>query len=210
MKIVIVGGGISGLALYISLQKRLGRLHPAGLAFEVVIYETYDASRRQRRGGNAGEDLEGGARLVSDTVGGALGVSPNGMRVLKNLSEDLYKAVASHGYPVSRFHIQNAYGWTLGSFPGGDGSSPPLETTLISRQSLRNALRDQVPDRIIVRKTVSTVTCGEDQRPRLSFADGSPDEEADLVLGADGVRSVAKKAVLGDRGDDGQYAAVYE
>lgn len=210
MKIVIVGGGISGLALYISLHKRLGKPDPRIFPLKVVIYETYDASRRHRRAENAGEEQDEGTRLVSETVGGALGISPNGMRVLRDLHEDLYRAVASQGYPVSHFHVQNAYGWALGSLPAGDKGTPPLKTTLISRQGLWNCLRDYVPDHVIVRKTVSAVTCGENQHPRVAFADGSPDEEADLVLGADGVRSVAKSAVLGGRRDDGQYSAVYE
>ena len=210
MKIVIVGGGISGLALYIALQKHLRKPHASEDPPEILIYETYDASRRQHRVGNAAKGQNERLGLVSEAVGGALGVSPNGMRVLGDLHQDLYQAVASHGYPVSRFRIHNAYGWALGSFPAADQSIPPRETILISRQGLWNCLRDHVPDHVIIRKTVSAVTCGKNQRPRVAFADDSNDEEADLVLGADGVRSVAKSAVFGDRGEDGRYSAVYE
>ena len=210
MKIVIVGGGISGLALYIALQKHLGKPHASEQSLEVFIYETYDASRRQHRVGSAGEGQDEHLRLVSEAVGGALGVSPNGMKVLGDLHEDLYRAVASHGYPVSTFRIHNAYGWALGSFSAANKSNPSQETFLISRQGLWNCLRDRVPDHVIIRKTVSAVKCSKNQRPRVSFADNSPDEEADLVVGADGVRSVAKSAVLRDRGEDGRYSAVYE
>lgn len=210
MKIVIVGGGISGLALYIALQKHLGKPHAGEGLLEVFIYETYDASRHQNRMESAGEGQDEHLRLVSEAVGGALGVSPNGMRVLGNLCEKLYQDVASHGYPVSRFRICNAHGWALGNFSAADKSTPSRETFMISRQALWNCLRDRVPDHVIIRKTVSAITCGTNQRPRVSFADDSPDEEADLVLGADGVRSVAKSVVLGDRGKDGQYSAVYE
>lgn len=210
MKVVIVGGGISGLALYIALQKYLGKPHASESPLEVLIYETYDASRRQNRVGSAGERQDEHLCLVSEAVGGALGVSPNGMRVLRDLCENLYQAVASYGYPVSRFRIRNAYGWALGDFAAVDKSTPPQETLLISRQGLWNCLRDHVPDHIIIRKTVSEVTCGNNQRPRISFADDSPDEEADLVIGADGVRSVAKSAVIRDRGEESRYSAVYE
>ena len=210
MKIVIVGGGISGLALYIALQKYLGRPHASENPLEVFIYETYDASRRQSRAGRAGEGQDGPLCFVSEAVGGALGVSPNGMRVLGDLCENLYQAVASYGYPVSCFRIRNAYGWALGNFAAADKSTPPRETFLISRQVLWDCLRDRVPDHVFIRKTVSAVTCGKNQRPRVSFADDSPDEEADLVIGADGVRSVAKSAVLRDQGEDGRYSAVYE
>lgn len=209
MKIIIVGGGISGLALYISLRKQVEK---SEIEFEVVIYETYDASRRSTHTGNARVPQEGHVRLVSDTTkGGALGLSANGMRALRNWDENLYQAVASRGFPVSHFHIQNSYGWHLGNVGAVDQSTPPLKTTLIRRQILWNCLRDLVPDHVIIRKIVSTVTCGgEKGGPRVSFADGSPDEEADLVVGADGVRSVAKRAVLGDGSESGQYAAVYE
>lgn len=210
MKIVIVGGGISGLALYIALQKYLGKPHASEHPLEVFIYETYDASRRQQRVGSSGEGQDEHPRLVSEAVGGALGVSPNGMRVLGDLHEDLYRAVAIHGYPVSHFRIHNAYGWALGSFAAADKSNPSRETYLISRQGLWNCLRDHVPDHVIIRRTVSAVTCGKNQRPRVAFTDGSPDEEVDLVLGADGVRSVAKSAILGGRGEDARYSAVYE
>lgn len=45
-------------------------------------------------------------------------------------------------------------------------------------------------------------------RPKVRFADGE-EEEADLVIGADGVRSVVKKALFGDD-DERLYAPRYE
>jgi hypothetical protein len=43
-----------------------------------------------------------------------------------------------------------------------------------------------------------------------AFADGSPDDVADLVFGADGVPSVTKNAVLAGHADNDQYSATYE
>lgn len=211
MKIVIIGAGIGGLGVYLFLQKHLCKFQLSKLSLEVievVIYETYNAVKREAHAKNTAEDeaLEG---FVTDAVGGALGVGPNGMRVLRDLDEGLFQEVADQGYPVSHFHIQNAYGWSLANFPATDKANPPLQTILISRQALWHSLRERIPDHAIIRKTVSGVTCGN-HRPRISFTNGSPEAEADLIIGADGVRSVAKKAILGGSSEKVDYAAIYE
>lgn len=213
MKIVIVGGGISGLAVYLFLQK----LFPASLAspwsgLELVVYETHEARKRENKNNNGSElsvvgDPKG---FVSGTVGGALGIAPNGLRVLRHLDENLYAAIVNQGYLVSHFWIQNARGWNLSRLSATDTGNPPLQTVLITRQELWNQLRDRVPDGAIERRSVARVICAKDQRPRISFTDGSPDVEADLVVGADGVRSIAKSAVLPADGAPDQYNAVYE
>lgn len=81
------------------------------------------------------EDGEGAA-FVSEAVGGALGIAPNGMNVLRELDESLFLAVAGQGYPVSHLHVRNAWGWNLASLPASDRGNPPLRTILVSRQGL--------------------------------------------------------------------------
>lgn len=215
MKIVIVGGGISGLSLYLFLQK----LFPASLpssgsgsgscsGLELVVYETHEA--RKRENGSELSVVGDPKGFVSGAVGGALGVAPNGLRVLRYLDEHLYTAIVNQGYPVSHFWIRNALGWNLSRFSATDTGSPQLQTVLIARQALWNLLRDRVPDSALERRSVSRVICANDQRTRISFADGSPDVEADLVVGADGVRSITKSAVLPVDGTTDEYNAVYE
>lgn len=81
---------------------------------------------------------------------------------------------------------------------------------MITRQAIWDALRARVPDSATSRKSVSRAFLGsQSQGPRIRFADGSPDDEADLVIGADGVRSVVKRAVTGD-GKIDNYPAIYE
>jgi 2-polyprenyl-6-methoxyphenol hydroxylase-like FAD-dependent oxidoreductase len=46
-------------------------------------------------------------------------------------------------------------------------------------------------------RKVVEVREGEDRRPGVAFEDGSV-ESADLVVGADGVRSVVKKGIFGE------------
>ena len=212
MKILIVGGGISGLAVYLFLQKLLPKAQSSRSSVEVIIYETYDAAKRDDRSGTAAEEHgeRAGAGFVTGTIGGALGIAPNGMRVLRDLDESLFVEITNKGNPISHFQVQNALGWSLASFPGTDKSTPPIHTIFISRQKFWGSLRERVPDNVIVRKTVSRVTYGDNQHPRISFTDGSPEVEADLVIGADGVRSVVQKAILKDSGQSHDYSAIYE
>lgn len=206
MKILIVGGGISGLSLYLFLQKVFpASLPSSGSGLELVVYETHEA-RKRKKGSVVGETKG----VVSGSVGGALGIAPNGLRVLRHLDDHLYAAIVHQGYPVSQFWIQNALGWNLSRFPATDSGNPQLQTVLITRQALWDQLRDRVPDSAVERRSVSRITCANDQRPRISFADGSPDVEADLVVGADGVRSIAKHAVLPADDATDKYNAVYE
>ena len=212
MKIVIVGGGISGLSVYLFLQKLIPASLSSGL--ELVVYESYEARKREK-GPEQELSVVGEVKgFDSGTVGGALGVAPNGLRVLRHLDESLYAAIVDQGYPVSEFWIQNALGWNISRLSATDtvtvNPNSQLPTVLISRQAFWNELRDRIPDCAVQRRTVSRVICANDQRPRISFADGSPDVEADLVIGADGVRSVAKSAVLSADGPTNKYNAVYE
>lgn len=130
--------------------------------------------------------------------------------MLKQLDEDLFSDVVNHGYPVKQFNFRNCYGKSLANFPITDFADPPLHTILISRQALWDALRNRIPDSAILCKRVSGVTLGTtSQRPRIQFADGSSDGVADLIIGADGVRSVVKRAVTDD-GNSDAYPAIYE
>jgi len=56
---------------------------------------------------------------------------------------------------------------------------------------------------------IAEVQCASTQRRRIRFADGSTDVEADLIIGADGVRSVVGNAITGDAKQD-SYHAVFE
>lgn len=69
---------------------------------------------------------------------------------------------------------------------------------------------NRVPDSLISHRAVSGVTPGSaSHRPKILFANDSPDEEADVVVGANGIRSVVKLSVTGD-GKSDDYPAVYE
>ena len=196
MKIAIVGAGISGLTTYLFLKKLLPSVLPSsGAPLEIVIYEKHHAPNSRPGSG-------------STTVGGALGIAPNGLRVLRALDEDLFQKVVAQGYSISHFGMYNANGWELARIPATDFGSFPVHTVLISRQTFWECLRESIEDKAVGYANVTGVTRGDTQRPQILFANGS-DFEADLVIGADGVRSVVRKAITGN-GKVDDYPPTYE
>lgn len=71
MRIVIVGGGISGLACYLFLQKHLSSIIPKTTELKIIIVESHAATRRQDRSGSAVDEAAG---PVANTIGAALGL----------------------------------------------------------------------------------------------------------------------------------------
>ena len=197
MKIIIVGAGISGLTTYLFLKKHLPLALLQNVPIEITIYEKHQAA------------AEKGHTSGSTTVGGALGLVPNGLHVLQDLNEELFKKIVAKGYSCSHFCMRNSYGCTLARFPTVDHGPPPMYTVMIGRQDFWQCLREAVPDEAIVHANLLEVTSEQAQRARLKFADGTPDVEADLIIGADGVRSIVKRSVTGD-GKTDHYQPTYE
>ncbi|KAL8861870.1 MAG: hypothetical protein Q9178_001739 [Gyalolechia marmorata] len=213
MKIVIVGGGISGLVCYLFLRKHLPSDVPGGVEVGITILESHAATRRKQRSSSAKDEAKG---PVSDTIGAALGLgshattAPNGLSVLRDLDEAIFAQVANSGYPVSHFQLKSAHGWSLAQVGATNRQDPELHTLLIGRQRLWDCLRDHVPDDVIIdRRMVSLVSYTKDQRPVIEFDDGSPGLEADLVVGADGAKSTVKKSIFGNSKVD-EHPAVFD
>jgi 2-polyprenyl-6-methoxyphenol hydroxylase-like FAD-dependent oxidoreductase len=74
-----------------------------------------------------------------------------------------------------------------------------LEAWLISRPILIECLMEALLERGIevVYRTVRDVEIREGKRPVVRFL-GVGEEAADLVVGADGIRSVVRKSLFGD------------
>ncbi|KAJ9306477.1 hypothetical protein DTO217A2_4023 [Paecilomyces variotii] len=206
MKIVIIGAGISGCGAYLALKKHLPRPAPPAEDHTYTIYEAYDTAKdttfRER-------PAHGDTHSSTLIVGGGLGVCPNGLGVLARLDESLVRDVVRAGYPVSHFKMQSSYGWELFRGSAAGSREPVMNTVSMSRHALWRCLRDRIPDDIIFNKRVSEVVANADGRNIVRFADGSPPIEADLVIGADGLKSTAKNALFQENTGD-PYPPQYE
>ncbi|KAJ5390676.1 uncharacterized protein N7496_001744 [Penicillium cataractarum] len=208
MKIVIIGAGIAGCAAYLELRKHLP---PSEADHEIIIYEAYstDLNVTSKEREQKQEDNTHSSTLL---VGGGLGIAANGLNVLRRLDEDLLKDVVRSGYAASTFNMKSKNGWSLVSMDATGlaySEKQRMHMVAASRHSFWQALRSRVPGEHIINKRISEVIAKSDGKNLIHFVDGSPSVEADLVIGADGVRSTAKRAIFPEAKED-PYPPNYE
>ena len=206
MRIIIIGAGVAGLSTYLLLKKHLIDDPSSTLKnhISITIYESHHSrtdAGEANKGSSSLEELSSSTALV----GGALGIAPNGMRALRNLDQKLHGEILAHGFIVKHAVFQSARGWTLGKIGWGDMREPEEFCVSIARHRLWECLRDAVGEGVIQYKRVAGVKTGKSGKPVVTFTDGSVEEEAELVIGADGVKSTVRKAIFGDK-----YPPFYE
>jgi 2-polyprenyl-6-methoxyphenol hydroxylase-like FAD-dependent oxidoreductase len=177
MKIIIVGGGIGGLAAYLALEKYLAEVSPSTT---IKVYESHDDPTS-----------------TTTTMGGGLGLAPNGLRAMSALCDAAAKNITTTSFQFPTMTFRNAHGTLLGRYATGRKERYGFDQVYLARASVHDALVKEVPESAVewgrkvirVRETQDGV--------EVEFEDGNV-EDADLVIGADGVKSTVRKAIFGD------------
>ncbi len=144
-------------------------LHQRGV--EVVVYER--------------------APALAD-VGAGISLWPNATRALDRLGA--LDAVQRTAGPIDALNVRDAAGRLLLRAPVGGHDAPAL---CAYRPDLIEALADQLPDGSLrTGKALASVEVDAD-RAQLAFDDQTT-AEADIVVGADGIRSAVRAFVTGD------------
>ena len=180
--VAIIGGGIGGVALAVACLHR-------GIPF--TIYER-DSSFDERSQGY-GLTLQQASKAIE------------GLGIFK-----LEKGVISTRHLVHTTDGEVIGEWGIRKWVPSDKKTSPKRTNIhIARQALRLALLEQLGGQNSIRWNHQLVgfKASEDKSITLSFqVDGkTQNSKADLVVGADGIRSTVRKLFLGDESSPLRY-----
>ena len=125
-----------------------------------------------------------------EAIGAGLTLSPNAVRALERLG--LADAVRSRGARGQELLVRNWKGETILEVRLDD----PMEEIGIHRADLQDVLMDGAGKHRVRLDAKVTGVVVDGDRPRVELADGTT-EEADLVVGADGIHSVVRRVILG-------------
>lgn len=184
MNIIIVGGGVGGVAAYLALEKHLSDASPP---VTIKIYEAYPDPAS-----------------TTSVIGGGLGLAPNGLRAISSFCPDAVKNIEAQGFHGSVMTLRNSQGKLLGHLTSGKKGRYGFDQMFLARAAVHEALLNELPQTAVGwGKKVKSLKETE-EGVEVQFEDGSV-EHADLVIGADGVRSRVREGILG-----GGYEAEYQ
>ena len=188
MKIIIVGAGIGGLSVYLALKKHL----TGSITLSITLVEAYSSPSQH----------------VYSLLGNGLGLAPNGLRAIASITSGAVPYIYAHGYTKgSSMTFRNAKGKHLGTMGLGMAQRYGYSMTMLPRAIVHEALLKEVDARDI-RWGIRVVAVREFDDGEggivVQYEDGT-EEVADLVIGADGVRSLVKRSLF-----NGDYEAQYE
>ena len=183
MKILIVGGGIGGLAVYCALRKHLG--DTTGISINIV--ESHESPARTR------------------SIGGGLGIAPNGLQAISSISSEAVSYLLNDGFQLSSMTFRNSKGRWLGQI-GFNSQRTKFPMVMMRRASICEALLPGLRQEDVRwgLEVLSVKLQDDGAGVIVEFADGTT-ETADLVIGADGMRSKVKGSLF-----KGELPAVYQ
>jgi len=168
MRVVVVGSGIGGLSVAIALRR---------VGIDVTVYERAPA---------LGE------------VGAGISLWANAIRALEHLGAA--DAVKAASLPISRSDFRVANGHRVVARYAAEDLARRANTDsivrLVHRADLVAALAGQLPPGTVTygHECAAVETAGD--RATVRFTNGHTDE-ADVLVGADGIKSVVRTAVVG-------------
>ena len=104
--------------------------------------------------------------------------------------------------------MRSARGWTLGSIPFNDLTTKEPECcVMVLREDVLDSLYDRIPTTDVATHKVTKIEDGEDAA--TITLDNGDEATFDLVIGADGVWSKSRRAILGEQsGPEYKYKTV--
>ncbi|KAK8071677.1 FAD/NAD(P)-binding domain-containing protein [Apiospora saccharicola] len=174
LKIIILGGGIAGLTTALALTK----FAPQDAVPEIQIFEI---------------------RPVPATIGGAVNLTPNALRMLDHLGVfDVIRA-RDYGKDIDELEVFDIHSTKLAAsdFAGPEGrgiGNPPFKALRITRGDSLKAVLE-----VVQRQANVTLTCGKrtveireaEDDVTIRFEDGETCT-ADILMGCDGIHSVTR------------------
>lgn len=205
MKIVIIGAGIGGLSAYLALHQNLVLDNPD--QYSIRLYEAYDI-RSKQYDAPAAEALEVAKDeplFTPKVIGNAIGIGKNGLAVLRRLDGKgaLLQAIHDRGNAISKWRMGTAKGWRIvdANVQGSkDGDERAVDTLMVARQAAWEVLRDgvlEIDPNAVVKKKLTTFEASAAGPVHLHF-DDSTSETCDLLIGADGLRSVVRQIMFAE------------
>jgi 2-polyprenyl-6-methoxyphenol hydroxylase-like FAD-dependent oxidoreductase len=168
VRIIFIGSGIAGLSAAIAARK---------VGFDAIVYERAPELREV----GAGISLWANAMRALDHIGAGDSVRRASLKLAR--SEMRAREGRTVTIQMDPAELEKRFGL-------------PELVRMIHRADLVAALAEHLPPEVVRFGHECVAVENFENRPRVQFASGHTDE-ADVVIGADGIRSVVRSAILG-------------